>query len=179
MLHGNSNIVRCAHCNQWPKRFQNRITHSVIIYIPNLYDFLCSVEHKWRYFEECWSNVECWLFTFNFETFLVKETLLLQEKHWCVSASFQGAERILLYLYIFMFQIWFCVSICPSVYTVMTLANSRCAANQSVLNRCFLMLSISRCMSEKIIYGVKNKCQKMKSSYLSSIRWGTLHRNVL
>ncbi len=32
---------------------------------------------------------------------------------------------------------------------------------------------------ENIIYGVKNKCKKMKSFNLSSIRWGTLHRNIL
>ncbi len=33
----------------------------------------------------------------------------------------------------FLFQVWFCSYVRPSVYTVMMLANSRCATNRSVL----------------------------------------------
>ncbi len=49
----------------------------------------------------------------------------------CVKdCSFRSEEGILLNLLVFCFRY---DSLCPSVYTVMTLANSRCAANRSVL----------------------------------------------
>ncbi len=49
----------------------------------------------------------------------------------CVKdCSFRSEEGILLNLLVFCFRY---DSVCPSVYTVMTLANSRCAVNRSVL----------------------------------------------
>ncbi len=49
----------------------------------------------------------------------------------CVKdCSFRSEEGILLNVLVFCFRY---DSVCPSVYTVMKLANSRCAANRSVL----------------------------------------------
>ncbi len=75
--------------------------------------------------------------------------------------SFRTEEGILLNLLVFCFRY---DSACPSVYTVMTLANSCCTANRSVLklkdgNIHFLMRRDKQmCVCEKISYMVLKIC---------------------
>ncbi len=81
--------------------------------------------------------------------------------HVCVKdCSFRSEEEILLNVLVFCFRY---DSVCPSAYTAMTLANSRCGANRSVLklkgeNRHFLMLRDKQMyVCDKISWCLKNK----------------------
>ncbi len=84
--------------------------------------------------------VLCCIIHLYFETtpFPVKETLLVQDRLMCVLArvwkpTVYEVRREYYCIYCFLFQVWFCMSMCPSIYTVMRLANLHCAENRAGL----------------------------------------------
>ncbi len=64
--------------------------------------------------------------------FPVKETLLVHDRLMCVLArvwkpTVSEVRREYYCIYCFLFEVRFCMSMCPSIYTVMRLANLLCA----------------------------------------------------